>query len=144
MGVSDRDATRLARMFKKVTLMELISNKKGIMVKETLEQSASGSWERAYYITIKLHPAERINEAFGLKIENIADLMGSSFIPKLAKTMKKEYVKASVDGQSSSFQVMGINDYDTTVEDDENDLQVAKKKFRESEEYDADAYDEED
>lgn len=145
-SLPDRDAARLARRFKKVTLMELIANKNGISVTETLEQSPEGSWERAYYVTIKLHPAERINEAFGLKLEDIAGKMNRNFISLLTKAMKKEFAKASVDGKTSSFQVSAASEYDTGKKsnDSQSDMKKAKKRQKESEEYEDEAFDEED
>jgi len=146
-SLSDRDATRLARMYHKVTLMELISCKSGISVRETMEHGSGGSWERVYYITIKLHPVERIFEAFGLKIDSIADAITHSFLPKLRKAMKKEFAKASIDGKTSSFQVTGSSsDFGEPASSNkvQSSVKKAKKKQKESEEYEAEAFDEED
>ncbi len=105
-SVSDKEATRLTRYFTRLTLSELIANKDGISVRESLQQSGAGSWERAYYVTLKLHSAERISEAFGLKLEDVAAVVTSSFIPQLSRIMKMELKKSSAD-EGASFGVIG-------------------------------------
>jgi len=70
--------------------MELIASHEGISVRESLQQATSGSWERAYYVTLKLHSSERIMEAFGLQLEDIATVVSDSFYKLLNKTMKRE------------------------------------------------------
>jgi len=89
-SVSDKKATRLTRFFTRLTLMELIASHEGISVRESLQQATSGSWERAYYVTLKLHSSERIMEAFGLQLEDIATVVSDSFYKLLNKTMKRE------------------------------------------------------
>lgn len=105
-SVSDKAALRLTRYFTRLTLSEIISSRNGISVKESLQQSASGSWERAYAVTLKLQPAERICEAFGLELEEIAAVITSTFIPTLSRIMKMELKRSSTE-DASSVNVMG-------------------------------------
>jgi DNA-directed RNA polymerase I subunit RPA1 len=56
--VTEKQALKLTRYFSKLTLMELIASHKGIVVNEALIQGDGGNWERAYYVTLKFHPAE--------------------------------------------------------------------------------------
>ena len=146
-SLSERELTRLARLFKKVTMMELISNKSGITVKEMLEQSDNGSWERAYYITLKFHPAERIEEAFGLTLRDIAIVASSSLLSALTKAMKKEYTKASIDGKTSTFQITGgasDMDLEKATKKPMSEIRKAKKRQKESEEYETEGFNLED
>lgn len=105
--VSDKDALRLTRYFTRLTLSELISSQNGISVRESLQQSDSGSWERAYHVTLKLQPAERIKEAFGIKLEDVAAVVTSVFIPTLSRIMKLELVRSSGSDGFSSTDVLG-------------------------------------
>jgi len=89
-AVSERRALRLTRFFTRLTLIELIDSHDGISVRECLQQSALGLWERAYYVTLKLHSSERIYEAFGLSLDDIAEVVTRSFYKSLSKIMKKE------------------------------------------------------
>lgn len=107
-SVSEKEAIRLTRYFSRLNLMELIASHAGITVKESLQQSASGSWERAYNVILKVHSPERIEEAFGLTMEDIAMVIASKFIPTLAKIMKMELKRSSSDahvegGEASDF-----------------------------------------
>jgi DNA-directed RNA polymerase I subunit RPA1 len=95
--VSDQDAIRLARSFSKLTLMDFLAGEKGVSITERLEED-SGSWVRAYYVTLKFHPSERIEAAFGLTLEDIARSVASSFLPALSKLMKKQMKLASATG----------------------------------------------
>merc|ERR1719296_398678 len=70
-SVTEEDMTSLARKLSKLTLMELIASHKGIKVTESIEKGDTGRWERSYYITLKLHPQERIRAAFGLSTLDI-------------------------------------------------------------------------
>jgi len=142
--VSNKDASRLATFFKKVTLLELIANKNGITVRESLEQSPEGDWERRYYITIKLHPAERINEAFGLKLEDTAEVVAGSFLALLQKAMQKEFSKA--EGSKVSFEVeKSFDEIPKEVSGaEESDVKKAKQQQKQSEEYEVEEFDAED
>jgi DNA-directed RNA polymerase I subunit RPA1 len=106
-NVTDKQAQKLARAFSKISLMELIASEKGIMVNESLFQSASGDWVRGYNITLKFHPAERIREAFGLSLEHIAVAIASDFGPKLSTLMKRELRRSEAGGDVASFEVQG-------------------------------------
>lgn len=131
-SLSERDATRLARSFNKITLRELIASKGGIQVKETLQQSPDGSWERAYYIIMKLHPEERIQEAFGLSIYDIASKVGENFVPLLSKKMQMELKKAN-----SNMEVHG--GYQSSEFVEVSKKSSLKKKSKEREEYEDEA-----
>ena len=106
-SVSEKEAVRLTRDFTRLTLMELISSHGGVQVTESLQQGDSGEWSRAYYVTLKLHPAERIMEAFGLQLKDIAKPITKSFIPKLAELMKKELRRSATDEEVHSIHVHG-------------------------------------
>jgi DNA-directed RNA polymerase I subunit RPA1 len=97
-AVSEKEALKLTRSFKKLTLNELIAGRHGITVRETLSQSEAGLWERAYYVTLKFHPAERIKEAFGLNLNDIAKVVAKSFVPALSHQMKLELRRSATDG----------------------------------------------
>ena len=134
-NVTENEALRLTRYFTRLTLSELISSSGGISVRESLQQSASGSWERAYSVTLKLQPVERISEAFGLKLEDIAAVVTSTLIPNLSRIMKMELKRSSTEetssvavlgGESSEF-IVGkssqakVNEADELDEADEDD-----------------------
>jgi len=106
-NVSEREAIRLTRFFTKLSLKELICSQEGISVTETLQQSSVGEWERCYYIKLKLHSAERINEAFGMSLEDIASVVTEILIPALAKIMKMELRRSRVEGEVTSLSVAG-------------------------------------
>ncbi len=99
--VTEKEAIRLTRDFTRLSLSELIASKGGITVRETLQQSASGLWERAYYVTLKLHSEERIKEAFGLVLEDVASVVTSQFFPMLSKLMKGELKRSNTEGTAS-------------------------------------------
>ena len=100
-AVTERQGLRLTRYFTRLTLMELVANKSGIAVRESLEQNSVGHWERAYYITLKFQSAERIKEAFGLSLEEIASVITSSFMPTISKVMKLELKRSNADSGAS-------------------------------------------
>jgi DNA-directed RNA polymerase I subunit RPA1 len=105
-NVSEKKAVRMTRFFTKLTLMELISGNKGISVTERLEKGDAGNWERAYYVVIKLHPAERVREAFGLSLVDVARVVAKNYVPLLTKMMKEE-LKRSAVGSSDASDVLG-------------------------------------
>jgi DNA-directed RNA polymerase I subunit RPA1 len=95
--VTEKEGIRLTRMFTKLTLNELIGAHHGVTVRETLLRDEGGTWERAYFVSIKLHKAERIKTAFGLTLEDIARVVGSTFIPALKFQMKLELRRSKSD-----------------------------------------------
>ena len=97
--VSDEDATKLTRSFTKLTLNELIAGHEGVLVRETLIQSDSGLWERAYFVTLKFHPAERIQTAFGINLKDIAKVISKQFVSTLSSQMKLELRRSATDGE---------------------------------------------
>lgn len=109
-SVSEAQATKLTRSFTKLTLNELIAAQRGVTVKETLMRGADGTWQRAYFVTLKLHPAERIKTAFGLSLKDIAKVVAKNFVSVLSYQMKLELRRSSsdydgditIDGGSSS------------------------------------------
>lgn len=111
--VTEKQALKLTRYFSKLTLMELIASHKGILVNEALVQGDGGNWERAYYVTLKFHPAERIREAFGMSLDDIARAISHSFGPKISEIMKKELRRSAQEGDMVSFEVQGghVSDY---------------------------------
>jgi DNA-directed RNA polymerase I subunit RPA1 len=111
--VSDAEATRLTRRLTKLNLMELIASVKGVQVNETIECLRGDDWTRNYYVTIKLHPAKRIQEAFGLSIRMVAAVVAKSFVPMLAKIMSAELRRSFADGE-----ILGGESSDYVSEDD--------------------------
>ena len=137
--VTEVDAVSLTRRFTKLTLNELIAAKEGVTTTETLMRGDSGVWQRAYIVTLKLHPAERIKTAFGLTLQDIAQVVAKTFVTGLSYQMKLELRRSSSDydgdiavegGDSSNYthtgkkeEASGRNDDDLLEEndDDEND-----------------------
>jgi DNA-directed RNA polymerase I subunit RPA1 len=105
--VSEKSAIRLTRAFSKLTLMELLASQKGIVVTERLERRDAGDWSRTYYVTLKLHPAERIKDAFGLTLHDIARVVAKNCVPLLAKLMRVELKRSSVEGDVNISSVEG-------------------------------------
>jgi len=141
-SVTDREALRLTREFTKVSLIDLLSSQKGITVRETLEPNSAGSsWDRCYHLTLKLHPAERIMEAFGLRLEDVAAVVTKSFFPKLARVMKAEMSRNASSGAHCSIDVIGGMSSDYVEMKDLEDSELSKsekfkKKKKKDEEYD--------
>eukprot|EP00980_Cylindrotheca_fusiformis_P031404 scaffold26312_cov137-Cylindrotheca_fusiformis.AAC.4 len=134
--VSEKDATKLTRSFQKLTLDELIAGHKGISVRETLIQDAGATWQRAYYVSLHFHPAERIKTAFGISLNDIAKVVARTFVPALSYQMKLELRRSSTEGEGnisveggeSSFYVpeesnnkSGSATQANVFEDDDND-----------------------
>ncbi|OEU18427.1 beta and beta-prime subunits of DNA dependent RNA-polymerase [Fragilariopsis cylindrus CCMP1102] len=140
--VTEVDAVSLTRRFTKLTLNELIAAKEGVTTTETLMRGDSGVWQRAYIVTLKLHPAERIKTAFGLTLQDIAKVVAKTFVTGLSYQMKLELRRSSSDydgdiavegGDSSNYthtgkkeEASGRNDDDLLEEndDDENDEKI--------------------
>jgi len=139
-SVSDREATKLARYFTRLSLLELIANQRGITVVESLQQSSGGTWQRAYHVTLKLHSSERIKEAFGLTLEDIATKVSNVFIKNLSRIMKMELKKSSID-ESKSFDVISDGDHSQEIYEKKQKL---SKKSKDYDEDDEDAAGEED
>merc|ERR1712032_245251 len=110
--------------------MDLIASHKGITVRETLEAGAGTNWDRCYYVSLKLHPAERIMEAFGLRLEDIAPVVTKVFFPTLTRVMKAEMKRNSSSDDYSSFQVLGgaSTDFVEPESTGESELESKKKK----------------
>lgn len=144
--ISENVAKRIARTFAKLTLKELIASKGGITVRERLEQSTSGSWDRAYHVSLKLHPAERIFEAFGIEIKDIAAVITQVLIPGLAKLMKSEAKRTdsvsslNIEGGEKSTYVQG----DEGADANKRESSKTKKNRVDDDEYDDEQVGEED
>lgn len=117
--VSEKEAVRLARGFTKLSLMNLIAGQRGIAVTERLEMGDAGRWLRAYYVTIKFHPAERIKEAFGLSLQDIAKVVAKNYVPLLSQIMKKELKRSAVEDDGDVGEVVGGAASDYFVEGDD-------------------------
>merc|ERR1719329_1581889 len=140
--VSEKEGKRISRKFAKVTLKELIASKGGITVRERLEQSTSGSWDRAYHVSLKFHPAERIYEAFGIEIKDIAAVITNVMISAVTRLMKSEAKRTN--SEVSSMHVEG-GEKSTYVEEDESGPTIKSKKNRnDDDEYDDEQVGEED
>lgn len=125
--VTDKQALKLTRYFTKLTLMELIASHNGIVVNETLLQSEGGSWERAYFVTLKFHPSERIREAFGLSLSDIARVVASNFGPKISEIMKRELRRSTQEGDVASIEVQG-GDVSEYADQANNGKKAGKKR----------------
>jgi len=145
-SMSDREASRLVNDFTKLTIMDLIANKGGIVVTESIQQSGGGFWERCYQVTLKLHPAERIWEAFSLTIEDVARVVTRSYIPKLAYIMKMELKKSNSGGDVAASNVQGGGASEFMENDGTMDPEVDKvrKPQKKDSEYDDELTGEED
>lgn len=119
-SVTEKDAVRLARGFKKLTLMDLISGKRGVSVTERIEKGETGGWIRAYYVTLKFHPAERIMEAFGISLRDIAQVVAKNYVPLLSQIMKKELKRSAVDDDGKIGEVAGGTSSEYMEDGDEN------------------------
>ena len=145
--VTEKAARRLARDYTKLTVKELIASHNGITVKEVLECDGGSNWNRSYYIKLKMHPAERIFDAFGLRLKDIAAVITRDMLPKIAKLMKAE-VKKHADIGSSSFTIGGgtASDFVDGMDDsDKNAVKKSKRKnHKEHDEYEDEEVNEED
>jgi DNA-directed RNA polymerase I subunit RPA1 len=128
--VSEKESIRLTRYFTRLDMMELISSHSGIRVTESLRQNSEGLWERAYQVTLRLHSSERIKEAFGLTLEDVATVVAGNFIPNLSKIMKMELKRSHGDlaksfhvsgGESSSFDYTARNTGEKMRSEDDDD-----------------------
>lgn len=99
-SVTEAEAVKLTRSFAKLTLDELIAGHQGVTVRETLMQDDSGLWQRAYYVSLKFHPAERIKTAFDISLEQIAQVVAKTFVPALSYQMKLELRRSATDGDA--------------------------------------------
>jgi DNA-directed RNA polymerase I subunit RPA1 len=134
--VSEKAAKQLMRSFMKITLKELISCHGGISVTESIVQNNTGLWERAYQINIKLYPADRIKEAFGLRTSDIAKVVTKVFIPKLSSLMKNELRRANTDGDVQQTTVSGGESSEFFDGGDDVKSPAGKrKKAKEADEY---------
>lgn len=100
-SVSEKEATKLTRSFQKLSLDELIAGHQGVSVRETLIQDDGGNWQRAYFVSLHFHPAERIKTAFGISLEDIAKVVAKTFVPALAYQMKLELRRSSTEGEGT-------------------------------------------
>ena len=95
--VSEKQSQRIANAFTKLNVIDLLAGERGIVVTERLEEDSPGVWLRAYYVTLRLHHAERIHKAFGLTIQDVARVVAAKFVPALSLLMKKEIRQTSGD-----------------------------------------------
>ncbi|KAL7551711.1 hypothetical protein ACHAWF_014906 [Thalassiosira exigua] len=140
--VTDREAIRLTREFSKISLMDLLASEKGVTVRETLEAGAGSSWDRCYYVKLRLHPAERIMEAFGLRLEDVASVVTKTFFPKLARVMKAE-MKRNAGDDFASIEVIGGASTDFVESDNHGESSESKKKKLKKKQKEVDEYDDE-
>lgn len=133
--VSEKVAKRVSREYTKLTVKELIASHTGITVRECLEQNSGSKWDRAYYIKLKMHPQERMHEAFGLTLKDVASAVTATLIPKLAAFMRSEAKRANSDVTSLAIEGGSASDFVNT--DDNIDLNKKKtpKKKKNTDEY---------
>jgi DNA-directed RNA polymerase I subunit RPA1 len=119
--VSEKEATKLTRSFQKLTLDELIVGHQGVSVRETLIQDDGANWQRAYYVSLHFHPAERIKTAFGISLQDIAKVVAKTFVPALAYQMKMELRRSSTEGEGVISVEGGESTAYVSYTKDEND-----------------------
>jgi DNA-directed RNA polymerase I subunit RPA1 len=119
--VSEKEATKLTRSFQKLTLDELIVGHQGVSVRETLIQDDGANWQRAYYVSLHFHPAERIKTAFGISLQDIAKVVAKTFVPALAFQMKLELRRSSTEGEGIISVEGGESTAYVSYTKDEND-----------------------
>ena len=134
--VSEEQATRLTRSFTKLTLNELIAARRGVTTRETLMRGEDGTWQRAYFVTLKLHPAERIKTAFGLTLQDIAKVVGKNFVPLLSSQMKLELRRSSsdYDGDITIDGGKSINFVESEKNEDSSKSKNAESLFEDDDE----------
>lgn len=132
-SVCDREALRLTRYFSKLSLMDLLASHHGITVREALEKGPGSIWERCYYVTLKLHPAERILEAFGLVPDDICKIVTKVFNAKLSRVMKAEMKRNEAPGDHAKIEVLGGGSSDFVEQDDIGGSKSKKKKSSDDE-----------
>jgi len=137
--LSEKDAVALTRSFTKLTLNELIAGHRGITIRETLLQSDSGLWERAYFVSIRLHPAERIKTAFGLRLNDIAQIVAGKFVSTLSTQMKMELRRSATDSEGViTVESGGMSDFAGAQGPTENGNDVSPDLFDDEAEEDDD------
>ena len=105
-GVSAAAQTKTARKFLKLSLSELLDSAAGITVNTSLVQAEGGLWERSYEVVLKTHPEERIQEAFGIGLEDIAGEVSKKFLARLGSLMKVQLNRARQhDGETGDIVV---------------------------------------
>jgi len=160
--VTENKATKLTRTFTKLSLNELIAAQRGVTIRETLMRGDDGAWQRAYFVTLKLHPSERIKTAFGLTLQDVAKVVAESFVSGLSYQMKLELRRSSADydgdisiegGKSTNFaQTEKKEDFDKVEnaaslfedEDDDKDEMVDEEDGVKASRTQSDNYDDDD
>ena len=103
--LSEAKMQRVARLYSKLTLKELLHHERGITVNERITQ-VMGEWRRTYEIVLRLQPEERIRAAFGLGLEDVAVKVGGTFSSQLIKLMKAELSRAKLhDGETGEVAI---------------------------------------
>mmetsp|Transcript_14570 Transcript_14570/g.32102 ORF Transcript_14570/g.32102 Transcript_14570/m.32102 type:complete len:493 (-) Transcript_14570:209-1687(-) len=105
--LGEKEARRLMHRFTKLTLRDLLASRDGVVVTEALQQTSGGLWERAYQITLRLHPEERMKTAFGLSLSHVAEAVADKFIPAVSKIMKTQLRKVVAEGDQAQIFVEG-------------------------------------
>jgi len=130
-------ARRLMHQFTKLTLRDLLASHHGISVREGLQQAPGGTWERAYQITLRLQPEERIHTAFGLTLADVAQKVSKIFTPAVAKVMKNQLRKINAEGDVANAFVLGGKATDYIADELEEEGAARKKKHEEYDDEDA-------
>ena len=140
------DKNRTMRKFNKLMLKELLCNVDGVVVRETLERSGSGLWDRCYNITLKLFDEERIKEAFGLDFEFICDKIEKVYLKRLKAGMKKHMGKMFNGEIMSGGSAGGVGESDKMKDDgdSDSDSEDEAEGGKKGEEYDNEEGNEED
>ena len=145
-AVSEDQATKLTRTFTKLSLNELIASEQGVTTRETLMRGADGTWQRAYFVTLKLHPAERIKTAFGLTLQDIAKVVAAKFVSGLSYQMKLELRRSSADYDGDlTIDVEDTTNFSETTKNEKSDsVENAESLFEDDDDDKDEMVDEED
>jgi len=144
--LDEAQARKLMHTFTKLTLKDLLASRDGITVSEGLQQAPGGVWERAYQITLRLQPEERIHTAFGLTLADVAQRVSKIFTPAVAKVMKIQLRKINAEGDIAQAFVVGGKAADYIADDIADDIadEPGTSRKKKHEEYDDEGVNDED
>ncbi|KAF1326351.1 DNA-directed RNA polymerase i subunit rpa1, partial [Globisporangium splendens] len=90
-------AQEVEQRLNQVALSELISNQRGVSVKDEFLKSENGIlWVRDYTIRLTLFKLKYIKKAFGLSSDDVYNSIGKGFIQKLLSVLSREMKKSGV------------------------------------------------
>lgn len=127
--LSDVDSARaqeVEQRLNQVALSELISNERGVAVRDEFVKSENGIlWVRDYTIRLTFFRLKHIKKAFGLSPEDVFGAVGKSFIGKLltliSREMKKSGVSVSAAAETNNFAGSAMTARGKKSNDDDDD-----------------------